>query len=830
MAMLANLRQRLGAAILPKQTRGIVDLVTQNLDDLLPIFEASGINTATAGNAYTGDGAGRKLSEAAAVRGLAGWAYAAVNVFAGAMVGSPIKVQERKVNRKTGKSEWLDTEDHDLCALLEKPNPFLTTEEMLWLATAYILTCGDAYWYIERSTRGRVKALWPLPSQNMRPTFDSADFRVHVTKWTYSLATVTGMVKVEFEPDEIVHFVAPHPKDLRQGFGREQAAAAGVNLAAVVVDAQYWTMTQGAMASAVVMLKEDDEVKRKAWLDAIKLKHEGARKAGEVIGLPMGRAEWKELTNKAPIAFRGLNEEARDLVLGVMGVPQSLTGITRDTSKANVEGAEYIFSKYHFGPLVVIFDARLNHDLVRPNYGRRVRLAHDNPTPKDREAELKELEFRLKNGAPWNEIAAENGWQTYPWGDKWWPPTGVQPVDMVGNGGADSDSSGSSDNGKRQAYLDALADEGRAAGMESSVVEAMLETAVAALADNPNACPQGGFVTDMPKPLLAQKELPAPVAVVAQRADSEGYPRGWTREQRLRISQLADQSREAFRAELNVGIRSYWKQFAKRFLQSWDAHFSDDPEGTIMQGLEWSLLPRSAIGTLAGDVLMGGGWQWSAGGLWLVRQDTEAEIVDKMLAAATDPETAAAELSQLAEPFVARGIVIGGEFQRELYDVALPAFTFESQAAREYASSWTEAYWAGPAQTDQNAIKDVVLRGMVERRTLRQIRGDLEVRFDSWLDPDHGRPANIAVTESTKMWNAGAQAFRDEHEVLYKQWVCSFVNSRDTHISADGQVRGNGQRFHVGADSMSFPGMGGSPKENCHCNCNAVAVPPETGR
>lgn len=85
------------------------------------------------------------------------------------------------------------------------------------------------------------------------------------------------------------------------------------------------------------------------------------------------------------------------------------------------------------------------------------------------------------------------------------------------------------------------------------------------------------------------------------------------------------------------------------------------------------------------------------------------------------------------------------------------------------------------------------------------------------------RAENIARTEAVMAQNGAGQGCRNAYRVPKKEWVCSFQNSRESHMAADGQIVPNDKSFRVGGTSMEHPGDPRAPLgEICRCQCQAV--------
>lgn len=206
---------------------------------------------------------------------------------------------------------------------------------------------------------------------------------------------------------------------------------------------------------------------------------------------------------------------------------------------------------------------------------------------------------------------------------------------------------------------------------------------------------------------------------------------------------------------------------------------------------------------------------------WRARYDQVGgfDWVDEVLS----PKRLSQIMQQRSKPYTMRGLILGGNFDGDL--VSPPGrskWGADAKALVKYAAEYGDAYWNGVADTTHKQMTGLLGKMIEERATWDEIRAAVAEAFDAMAT---GRAANIATTETTKLMGAGAQAFREEFELLRKQWVASFVNTRDTHAEADGQVVENRAYFEVGRDRMLYPGGGTEAEENCNCNCAAVAVP-----
>lgn len=195
---------------------------------------------------------------------------------------------------------------------------------------------------------------------------------------------------------------------------------------------------------------------------------------------------------------------------------------------------------------------------------------------------------------------------------------------------------------------------------------------------------------------------------------------------------------------------------------------------------------------------------------------------DAALNGVLDPEKMAADMARKARPANRQALVLGGDFERSLKaDPSAYDWSDGNAAIDRYMGEFGAAHYGDVAMVTRQQMMAVVAKGIKEKATWDEVRFALVQKLGSMTE---ARAANIAVTETTKLYNTGGQAFREEFNIGHKQWLCSFVNSRDTHLDADGQVVRNDEYFDVGGDRMKHPGGGNRAEENCNCNCLVVGV------
>ena len=87
----------------------------------------------------------------------------------------------------------------------------------------------------------------------------------------------------------------------------------------------------------------------------------------------------------------------------------------------------------------------------------------------------------------------------------------------------------------------------------------------------------------------------------------------------------------------------------------------------------------------------------------------------------------------------------------------------------------------------------------------------------------------IARTETTRVKNqarydAGMRYKEETGDVVMKQWVCTFKNSRDSHIALHGVTIPMDEDFEAAGGPMAYPGDSSrvGPEEICNCRCYLI--------
>ncbi|MBW1779292.1 MAG: hypothetical protein JRL30_01005 [Deltaproteobacteria bacterium] len=140
----------------------------------------------------------------------------------------------------------------------------------------------------------------------------------------------------------------------------------------------------------------------------------------------------------------------------------------------------------------------------------------------------------------------------------------------------------------------------------------------------------------------------------------------------------------------------------------------------------------------------------------------------------------------------------------------------------EYLEGKDLEYFDDLLASTRAKLSATLAQGLEAGETWQQLRDRVKEVYKGQSDY---RADRIARTEATDAQNAASQDVRTAMKVPYKEWSAIFVNTRDTHASANGQVVKNDGYFNVGDSVLFRPGdFSGSPAETVNCNCTALGV------
>lgn len=185
-----------------------------------------------------------------------------------------------------------------------------------------------------------------------------------------------------------------------------------------------------------------------------------------------------------------------------------------------------------------------------------------------------------------------------------------------------------------------------------------------------------------------------------------------------------------------------------------------------------------------------------------------------------------AQTAELAEDLYAQAAGAGLDRLHMLFEID---FDLSAPWVDEFIEARAQQLAGQVTQTTYDAIRAELVAGVADGESVDDIADRVRRVFSIASDT---RAVTIARTEVISAYNAAgmhgaAQLPRDV--VMGAEWIATRDGrTRDSHASADGQVRRFGEPFDVGGDALEYPGDPNGRSGNViNCRCAVAFLTPE---
>ncbi len=319
--------------------------------------------------------------------------------------------------------------EHPVLNLLRLVNPFQTSNEFIALDSIYMESIGESFWALNFNALNEpAEIILPYPHKmSVVPAKEFPFVKGYVYGW--------GVDAIPFDTNEIIHFKYPNPLNQYRGLGQAQAIA--VNLDAQQ-NADKWVnqfFYNSARPDGVIQfdynLSDEQFTKLKTqWNE----KYKGVSKAHQVALLE-GGGKYVQIQNSVKdMDFPNLQLKNRDIILGVVGMPQSVMGISENVNKANAEAGEYNYARWIVKPRLEWKVAKLQEQLI-PKFrnSKNLQLGYEEVVPQTIEQKMLLAESGIKAGyLTINEARKLRGLDPLPNGDVLLVPLNLIPTPVSG--------------------------------------------------------------------------------------------------------------------------------------------------------------------------------------------------------------------------------------------------------------------------------------------------------------------------------------------------------------------------------------------------------------
>lgn len=322
--------------------------------------------------------AGKFLTE-----GVKGWVYIAISAIADEVMSTPLSLF-----RKQGK-EWLEVEEHMALDIIDRPNPFQTKEEFLWLLTVMLLAEGEAPIILDKPKN---------PTSMVLGNPERMDVRI-VDETTFQREFIFTISNGERRvvPDQEVVFIKL-PSYLSPFRGKGVLSYIGQTLDIDEYINEYLRMfffnnarPDGVIETDKKLTQDIVDRFRSAW----NRMHKGFKNAHKIAILDNGMKFHDLQKSFADLNLTAGEAALRDKILSTFKVPKSVVGIVEDVNRANGENSDRVFARRAVKPKLLLIQAQLNEFLIKKfSEGMNLWYEFDNPVQED---ELLKAQIRQAN-------------------------------------------------------------------------------------------------------------------------------------------------------------------------------------------------------------------------------------------------------------------------------------------------------------------------------------------------------------------------------------------------------------------------------------------------
>jgi len=286
---------------------------------------------------------------------------------------------------KSGKTEdRTEVTSHAALDIWNKPNKFMTGQELRESVQQHIDLTGEGWCYVGRNDRARSLPLelWPIRPDRIAPVPSVTDF---IQGYIYT--TPDGQA-VPWETDSVLMLRMPNPLDPYRGMGPVQSILTELDSSKYSAEWNRNFFLNSAEPGGIIEVPNrlDDG----AWREMVtrwREQHQGVANAHRVAVIEQGK--WVNRTfSMRDMQFVQLRTVAKETIREAFGFPKFAAGEVEDVNRASADASAVWFAKRLTVPRLQRWKGMANNDFL-PLFGGDPNLEFDfeSPVSEDEEAE-----------------------------------------------------------------------------------------------------------------------------------------------------------------------------------------------------------------------------------------------------------------------------------------------------------------------------------------------------------------------------------------------------------------------------------------------------------
>lgn len=295
----------------------------------------------------------------------------------------------------------IEVTTHPALALIRRPNPHMSWQDLVSLWTMYYLLVGDAHGVLTRVGRLPVE-IWPARPDRMIPVPDPRTF---LARWDYRGPSGQDQA---LPVEDVIWWRKPNPWDPYHGIGVLQSVLVETETAAYSAEWNRNFFLNSATPGGVIeydrVLSDTEwQTQQKRW----RASHKGVRNAHRVATIE-GGGKWINASySMKDMQFAELRRLSSEAIREAFRYPLPLLGTTTDVNRATATAAVGIRQSEITLPLCERLRGVLNTGLLSQYDGaERLEFDFENPVTEDVELE----NARLATATTAAKTLVDAGW------------------------------------------------------------------------------------------------------------------------------------------------------------------------------------------------------------------------------------------------------------------------------------------------------------------------------------------------------------------------------------------------------------------------------------
>lgn len=279
-----------------------------------------------------------------------------------------------------------ELESHDLLGLLTRPNQYHSRYSFLTLLSSYLDLLGEVFIFILKTSMG--VELIPLSPTCLTQEDDS----------TYTVLLGGAEIPKAKIGKNLVRITAPdlsEPYTSGVGYGQVLSQELDISESAAQHEAAF--LKNNARPDLIINLPGLGEDETKSFSEAFNSRHKGASNSGKAAVLNASDLNVQMLTQSfKDIGLIPLRQHNADLIRQAFGIPPEILGDVKNSNRATIEAADFIFKRNVVTPRLTMIITELSMKLIPLLYPqeRGLELGFKSVVPADKEFTLKVMQAK----------------------------------------------------------------------------------------------------------------------------------------------------------------------------------------------------------------------------------------------------------------------------------------------------------------------------------------------------------------------------------------------------------------------------------------------------